>query len=270
MLIEEAIRRDEIEAVSRSIEAAARLNPNVGATNIEVAGGIVAFAGLASPLSQALGVGASGPVSASDIAKISEFYESRGATPMVFVTPAADPSLQRELTAAGYVAGEREQSLLASDALVSNARRDARIGVAQDIAAWAKASGAGFLEREELEPGEDAIALILATTEGTVALEARVGDRIIATGAISVSAEHATLFAGSTHTAFRRQGWHTALIRDRVARAREADAKLVRATAGPGSVSEQNFMRCGFVRVSARVLWERRVRQASSAKRADG
>jgi hypothetical protein len=109
MLIEEAIRRDEIEAVSRSIEAAARLNPNVGATNIEVAGGIVAFAGLASPLSQALGVGASGPVSASDIAKISEFYESRGATPMVFVTPAADPSLQRELTAAGYVAGEREQ-----------------------------------------------------------------------------------------------------------------------------------------------------------------
>jgi len=187
---------------------------------------------------------------------------------MVFVAPAADPSLQRELTTAGYVAGEREQSLLASDDLVSHAQRDARIDVAQDIAAWAKASAAGFLEREQLKPGDDVIALILATTEGTVALEARAGDRIIATGAISLSGEHATLFAGSTHMAFRRQGWHTALIRDRVARAREAGAKLVRATAGPGSISEQNFMRCGFVRLSVRVLWERRAGQASSAKRA--
>jgi GNAT superfamily N-acetyltransferase len=216
-----------------------------------------------------LGVGASGPVRASDIAKITAFYESRGATPTVFVTRAADPSLHRELAAAGYVAGEREQSLLASEDLVSHAQCDARIGVAQDIAAWAKASAAAFLEREQLEPGEDVIALILATAEGTVALEARDGDRIIATGAISVSGEHATLFAGSTDPKFRRQGWHTALIRDRVARAREAGAKLVRATARPGSISEQNFVRCGFIRLSARILWERRAGQASSAKRAD-
>jgi len=203
-------------------------------------------------------VGACGPVNASDIAKITEFYESRGATPMVLVTPAADPSLQRELAAAGYVTGEREQGLLASDDLVSHAQRDARIRVAQDLAAWAKASAAGFLERELLEPGDDIIALILATTEGTIALEMRDGDRIIATGAMSVRGEHATLFAGSTHTAFRRQGWHRALIRDRVARARGAGARFVRATAGPGSASEQNFVRCGFVRRCTRELWQKR------------
>jgi GNAT superfamily N-acetyltransferase len=264
-LIEEAIRRDEIEGARRSIEAARRLDPDAGATSIEVAGGLVAFAGVDSPLSQALGVGAPQPVSASDIAKITEFYESRGAIPMVFVTPAADPSLQRELTAAGYVAGDREQSLLASDDLVSHAQRDARIGVAHDIAAWAKASASGFLEREQLEPGEDVIALILATTQGTVALEVRDGHRIISTGAVSVSGEHATLFAGSTHTAFRRQGWHAALIRDRVARAREAGARLVRATAGPGSASERNFLRCGFVKLYMRVLWERKASEPSAA-----
>jgi ribosomal protein S18 acetylase RimI-like enzyme len=216
-----------------------------------------------------LGVGARGPVSASDIAKITEFYESRSATPMVFVTRAADPSLERELTAAGYVASEGEQSLLASDDLVRHAQRDARIDVAQDLAAWAKASAAGFLERERLEPGDDVIALILATTEGTLPLEVRDGDRIIATGAMSASGEHARLFAGSTHTAFRRRGWHTALIRDRVARAREAGVRFVRATAGPGSLSEQNFVRCGFVRLYMRVLWQRRAGQASSANRAE-
>jgi hypothetical protein len=188
---------------------------------------------------------------------------------MVFVAPAADPSLQRELTTAGYVAGEREQSLLASDDVIGHAERDDRIGVAQDLDAWARASAAGFLERERLEPGEDVIALILATTQGTIALEARDGGRIIATAAMSVTRDNAALFAGSTLTAFRRRGWHAALIRDRVARAREAGARLVRATAGPGSASEKNFVRCGFVRLYTRVLWERRAGQASSAKRAD-
>ncbi len=268
-VIEEAIRRDEIEGVRRSIEAARRLSPNVAATSIEVAGGLVAFTGVDSPLSQALGVGACGPVSAPDVARITEFYESRGATPMVFVTPAADPSLQRELVAAGYVAGEREQSLLASEHLIRHAQRDARIGVAYDTAAWARASAMGFLERERLEPGDDVIALILATTEGTVALEVRDGERIIATGAMSMNGEQATLFAGSTHTPFRRQGWHTALIRDRVARAREAGAKLVRATAAPGSSSEQNFLRCGFVRLYTRVLWERKRASAALPRRSD-
>ncbi|MGP8099720.1 MAG: GNAT family N-acetyltransferase [Candidatus Cybelea sp.] len=203
-------------------------------------------------------MGTCGPVSASDVAKISEFYESRGATPMVFVTPAAHPSLASELAAAGYAAGDREQALLAANDLIDHAQRDDRIGVAKDIAAWAKASAAAFLEREKLEPGDDVIALILATAEGTIALEVREGERIIATAAMSVIGNNAALFAGSTLTAFRRQGWHTALISDRVARAREAGASLVRATAGPESVSEQNFMRCGFVKLYARVLWERR------------
>ena len=182
---------------------------------------------------------------------------------MVFVTPAAHPSLASELTAAGYAPGDREQTLVASGDLIGQARRDDRIGVAKDIAAWAKASAAGFLEREELEPGDDVIALILATAEGTIALEVREGDKIIATGAMSVIGDNAALFAGSTLTASRRRGWHTALIRDRVARAREAGATVVRATAGLGSVSEQNFTRCGFVSLYTRVLWLRPLRASS-------
>ena len=141
---------------------------------------------------------------------------------MVFVTPTADPSLISELTGAGYAPGEREQSLLASADLFGCAQRDERIGVARDLASWARASATAFLERDELEPNDDRIALILATTEGTTALEVRKGDVIIATAALAVRGEHATLFAGSTHPAFRRQGWHTDLIRDRVARAMPA------------------------------------------------
>ena len=150
-LIEEAIRLNAIEGVRHSIEVARRLDPEIAAASIEVAGGLVAFAGVDSPLSRALGVGVRGPVSTSDIAKITEFYESRGATPMVFVTPTADPSLMRELTGAGYAPGDREQSLLASAELFGHAQRDERIGVARDLASWARSSAAAFLEREALE-----------------------------------------------------------------------------------------------------------------------
>ena len=104
---------------------------------------------------------------------------------MVFVTPTADPSLISELTGAGYAPGEREQSLLASADLFGCAQRDERIGVARDLASWARASATAFLERDELEPNDDRIALILATTEGTTALEVRKGDVIIATAALS-------------------------------------------------------------------------------------
>jgi hypothetical protein len=264
--IEEATLRDEIEGVRRSIDAARRIDPKAGATSIEVAGGLVAFAGADSPFSQASGVGTRGPVRAADVAKITEFYESRGAIPMVFVAPAAHPSLASELAAAGYAPGDREQTLVASGDLMDRARRHDRIGVANDIAAWAKASAAGFLERDELEPGDDVIALILATAEGTIALEARDGVRIIATGAMSVIGGNAALFAGSTLTAFRRQGWHTALICDRVARALQAGATLVRTTASLGSVSEQNFVRCGFVSLYTKVLWLRSLPASSRSR----
>ena len=113
--LDEAIRRSESEGVRCGIATMERLHPDRGATSIEVAGGLAVFTGIDSPLSQSYGVGSSTPVTEGDVSRITDLYESRGATPRVFVTPLADPSLAPALVCAGYVPSEYE-NVLASDA----------------------------------------------------------------------------------------------------------------------------------------------------------
>ncbi len=255
--IHEAITRCEIAGIRCGIEAARRLQPNVDADSIEVGGGLVAFTGLDSPLSQAVGVGAFSPVADAEIAQITAFYQSHGATPRVFVTPLADASLVSGLARAGYAPAEYE-NVLASDELDAYALSDDRIGIARDIGTWAYASALAFTDREDLAPGDEIIALIIASSRGVCPLEAREDGTIVATAAMDVRDGCAALFAGSTMPAFRSRGWHIAMIRDRIARARDAGAHFMRATSRSASVSERNFHRCGFITLYTRALWERK------------
>lgn len=253
--LDERLRRAEVDAIRTGIDAAQRLYPELQAEGLEIAGGIARYAGV-DALSEAFGVGALAPVSPDEVARISEFYETRGATPRVYVTPLTDPSLARELAAAGFLPVEYQNVLVSQD-FEPYARFDARVSLAADFDAWALASMRGFTHRESPEPGDARIAMILAASEGVRALEGRDGGAIVATAAMSVRSECASFFAGSTLPELRRSGWHLALIRDRIARARDAGASLMRATAEPGSASERNFRRCGFVTLYTRSLWAR-------------
>lgn len=254
--LDEAIRRSESEGVRRGIATVKRLHPDRHATSIEVAGGLAAFTGVDSPLSQTYGVGSSTPVTEGDISRITDFYESRGATPRVFVTPLADPSLAPALAAAGYAPSEYE-NVLVSDAFDGFARFDDRIVAATNLHAWARASTQGFMDVETLQPGDDRIAILLASSEGVCALAGREDGAIVATAAMDLRGECSAFFAGSTLAAYRGRGWHVAMIRDRIARARDFGVRFMRATARPASSSERNFRRCGFETLYTRVLWER-------------
>ncbi|HVN69890.1 MAG TPA: hypothetical protein VMU38_09610 [Candidatus Binatia bacterium] len=238
-------------------EAAQRLLPDIGVETIDVAGGLAVFAGIERPISKAYGVGSFAAVSAGDVARITEFYESRGTTPRVTVDPLADATLGRTLAQSGYTPCDFT-SVMATDELQAAAFKDERIGIAADVRAWAIASAQGFRGRETLEPGDDEIATIVADTHGVVALEGRDGDAIAATSAMGLSGECASIIAGSTLVAYRNRGWHLAMIRDRLARAVESGARIAHGFAGPGGRSERNFHRCGFQTLYTRVLWEKR------------
>lgn len=257
--LDEALARYEIEGIRCGIETVRQLYPEERADSLEIGGSLIAFTGVGSPLSQAYGVGAFASVTQDDVGRITEFYESRNATPRVFVTPLADPALGRELSKAGYAPVEYENVLVCDD--FSHALRDNRIGIAADLEAWARASVEGFLDRVSLRPDDDRVARVLAFSEGVCALEAREGETVVATAAMDVRGECSALFAGSTLPGFRSRGWHVALIRDRIARARDSGTRLLRATAKPASGSERNFHRCGFLTLYTRVLWERKPQQ---------
>jgi GNAT superfamily N-acetyltransferase len=256
--LHESIRRAEIAAARSSLEAALRLRPSAGFAAIDVAGGFARFMGSASPMSRVFGAGALAPVTPDDVATITAFFESRGGTPSVFVWPLAHPTLALELAAAGY-APVNYDNVLVSDDFESHAARDERIRVASDIAAWARASAAAFADRDIGMSHDDFVGTVVAHTDGVCALEAIDDGQVVATAAMSVHDGSAAFFATSTLPAHRGRGWHTALIADRIARARNTGALFMRAAAEPGSTSERNFKRCGFETLFTRSLWQRQV-----------
>lgn len=253
--VAETIRRCEIAGIHCAIATTCSLFPEAAAEGIEIAGGLVAFTGADSPLSQAYGIVA--PVSADDVATITAFYVMRGATPRVFVFPFSDPSLASQLAAAGYAPVEYE-NVLASDSFDSYAAYDDRIGIASDLDAWAVASAQAFTGRDVLGPADLGVARTIAFSERVYPTQACVNGTIVATAAMDLKDGCAGFFAGSTMPAFRGRGWQIAMIRDRIARARDGGAHFMRATAAAMSVSERNFLRCGFEVLYTRALWERR------------
>ncbi len=252
--LDETIRRCEIDGIRKSIEATQRLYPELDAAGIEVAGGIARFNGF-DALSEAFGLGTLAPVGADEISRLTEFYASHNSTPRVFVTPMAHPSLARSLALAGFAPAEYE-NVLVSDDLETHARYDDRIAVATDLDAWALASMRGFMGDEPAETGDPRFGVVLASADGIVPLEGREGSAIVLTAVMSLRGECAFFFAGATVAGSRRRGWHLATIRDRIARARDGRAQIMRATAAPGSASERNFLRSGFRVLYTRSLWE--------------
>lgn len=229
--------------------------PEAGVASMEIGGGFAAFAGADSPFSQVYGIVT--PVRADEVARITAFYETRGATPKVFVSPFADGSLAFELAAGGYAPSEYE-NVLASDSFDGHAAYDERIDIAPDLDAWAVTSAQSFTGKDSLEPADAAIARVIAFSEGVYPTQALVDGTIVATAAMDLTDGCAAFFAGSTMPAFRNRGWQIAMIRDRIARARDDGARLMRATARAMSTSERNFIRCGFQTLYTRALWERR------------
>lgn len=253
--LHDTIVRAEIAGIGGSITAQQRLFPEVHAELLEVAGGVAAFAGADSPLSKAFGLGTFQPANAGDVARVSDFYASRNATARVFVTPLTDRALVTALAQAGYAPADYDSVMVAVDP-DRHALRDDRVAIAADVGVWAKASLRGFADRDT-NLHDDSLARVVASTSGVVPFEAREKGEIVATAAMSIRGESAALIAGSTLPEFRRGGRHVALIRDRIARAREAGANVIFAMAGPATASERNFHRCGFVTIYTRTRWDK-------------
>ena len=60
-------------------EQAQSRTPSIGAAVENIAGGIAVFAGVDSPITQAVGIGLDGPVTEAELDRLEDFYLSRGA-----------------------------------------------------------------------------------------------------------------------------------------------------------------------------------------------
>ncbi|MGB6986302.1 MAG: GNAT family N-acetyltransferase [Candidatus Aquilonibacter sp.] len=220
----------------------------------DIGGGVAVFAGVGSPISEATGIGLLERAGRSEAQALTAFYRDRGAQPKVRLSPHVDPDFVRALVELGYAPLEYENPLTA-DLRAMGAGRDARVTEMRDADEWSRATGSAFMDGARCDESNLIIGLMIATPPEATALEIRVDGAIVASGCMDVQDEIAGFFGSATAPAFRGRGLQSALIADRIARAVERGARFGRVTTRPGTTSEQNFRRSGFVPLYTRTIW---------------
>jgi hypothetical protein len=226
-----------------------------GAPVLEIAGGCAVFAGAQSPLTHAVGIGISGPVSRAEVDRIEDFFRSRGARVSIDLCPLASPELLEELGRRGYRATEFNNVLikrLAGSSIVLAPRVRKATSTEADV--WAHAVGQGFFETAELTGEEMSVGRAIFAMPGALCyLVSGPAGEAAGGGALAIHGGLATLFADSTIAVFRRRGLHLELIATRVNEALAQGCDLATASTLPGSGSQRNYERLGFEVVYTKV-----------------
>lgn len=242
--------------LARRIEAAEAANAR-GCTTasdgapaeiLNAAGGCAVFAGGESPLTQAVGLGLSGPVSPAEFAAVEKFFRARGAPVRVDLCPLADTGLVELLRDRGYRIQEFNNVLvkpLAGTEIVLTPR--VRRAMPDEAELWSHTAGHGFFESGELTSAEMNVGRAIFAMPGAHCYLASEDAEPAGAAAATVSADNLmVLFADSTLPRFRRRGIHRELIAARLNEAAALGCDLATASALPGSTSQRNYETMGF------------------------
>ncbi len=230
-------------------EAEFALRPQTGAAFIEVKGASAAFHGIGSPLTQTIGLGFEGSVTASDMDCIEEFYKARGANPAIHFCPLADPSLMEQLSQRGYRMVECNNVLvrpLQAGEVIPGSPTGLTVRPARgdEAGVWSRVMLEGFLNREIMSDAEYAVGS--AIFHCSMPWIAESAGTPLGGASFSVHQGLGCFSSDSTLPRARNRGVHSALIRARLRQALERGCDLATAAAQPGSLSQRNYERCGF------------------------
>ncbi|MGH7133979.1 MAG: GNAT family N-acetyltransferase, partial [Phycisphaerales bacterium] len=234
-------------------------NSQIAPESIAVAGGHACRAWPGSWINRADGVGFHGPVTADEIARLTDYYHSVGLDALVKVNPYAHESLHANLAAAGYTTKRFENLLFRSLDAVHAAVAPHPLPADIQICAIDRGDTAAVREAATLcvnvfatpeRPALTAdIELSIRAIQRTdcISLAAYSADgTCIASCGVEWLGPLATLYGAVVHPDFRRRGIQQTLIAHRLTLA--ADRGLTVATIGctPGIPTERNARALGF------------------------
>jgi GNAT superfamily N-acetyltransferase len=243
----EAAGASQVEGVARLV---AEKLPARGAAAIQIAGGWAAFLLPNISLSRAAGLGMKGPVTRQEVETLEHFYRSRESMARILVSPYADLSLIEHLGERGFRVADFNSTVarLTKDPVAKPALDVRRIELS-GAADWVRVSLEAFAAPHPATLDTLDIFTAAFAWDKASYFSAYIDGAAAGGGAMHVLDGVAHLFAGSTLPAYRGRGVQTALIRARLAYARELGCDLVFSEAEPGSGSQRNLEREGFVSV---------------------
>lgn len=255
------LEQSEALGVSEYAEAQARLSPGSACWE-EAGGGRLAFSGPGGPLSRAVGLGLAGPVLPSLLDRVEAFYASRQSACQVDVSPYADRSLTELLGERGYRITEFNTVLVrplapADRSLGDGLPVEARPARADEERAWCAVLCEAFAE-EGADPADlEGVARPFFHLPSAVPFGALRDGTWAGAGLLTLRGGLAQLLATGTAVRHRGKGVQTALLKARVARAAADGADLAVCYTLPGSVSQRNVERLGFVPAFTKLVMAR-------------
>jgi GNAT superfamily N-acetyltransferase len=225
------------------------------AAALEIGGGCAIFAGVDSPLTQAVGLGLHGPVSSQELDEVEEFFRSRGGRPVIEVCPLADTGFIETLGERGYRVSQFDNVLargLTGVEIVLTPR--VRRATPEESDLWAHTVGRGFFERTELSGEEMDVGRWVFRMPGALCfLGSSDGGTPAGGAALGIREGLAMMFADGVARPSRRLGLHKELIAARLNEALARGCDVAAAATAPASASQRNFERLGFQVVYTRV-----------------
>ncbi len=214
-----------------------------------VAGGSAIFFGATSPLSQALAIGMSGPVSEQEFARLESFFIARGTPPVISLCPFADPSVLECLSRRRYRITHFEHTLVRGLADTPTALRGPKvreISPRDEARRWTSTVMTSFADSNPVPPEIAAMFEVFTAARDARCYLAEVDGEAAAGASASFFDGIAIFYCDGTLPAYRGQGAQSALIERRVRDARVAGCEIAMASTVPGGTSQRNYERAGF------------------------
>jgi len=266
----ELARRIELSEAQAAVDGAEtmnRLRPGSGAAVERIAGGFAVYCGPNSPTTQAVGMGLDGHVSGEEFDRLEEFYRSRAEPVRVETCPLADHFFFEHFGKRGYRVTEFSNVMALPLDTKGGARSWAepppdltieRVGEDQ-IDLWTLTVAQGFAENFPVIAEILDVMKMFGLSPNAELYLARLDGKVAGGGTLAIRNGVAGLFGASTLVEFRNRGVQTALLHARLARAVERGCDLAVSLAQPGSSSQRNIVRQGFVTLYTRVKFEKDV-----------
>jgi len=228
----------------------------VDARAVEIGGGVAAVTEplFGRKLNHVTGLGMAGPVDEDALARLEAAYAGRGLGVEIDLCPHVDASVTALLARRGYAVNAFSNTYVRA---VGDLRDDGAPAIevlrGEDARAlFVEASIEGFAVQAQQRPREllAALARIAHARDDTSMFVARIDRRVAGSAGLSVMQTPrgcvGELYIASTLPAFRRRGVQAALLRARLAAARDAGCALVFVGARLANTSARNVERAGF------------------------
>jgi GNAT superfamily N-acetyltransferase len=240
----------EAHACRACAEAFHQQHPEFPVAVEEIAGGFAVFAGVDSPVTQAIGVGLYGHVSDSDLDRLQDFFISRGAAAAVELCPLVEMSLYEKFAKRDFRLLEvsdvlfRKLTPIDGDAKAAPSNILVRPAATDEAQLWTKTVAAGFAEHHPMT--QSILDVMMGFFPAARCFLALVDGSVAGGGAVSTRDGVCGLFGASTLPEFRGRGVQTALVQARIAWASAQGCDIAVSITQPGSASHRNMERQGF------------------------